>query len=279
MQRAHINGAELEYEVRGSGEPVMLIHGGVLADAFVPLLAEPAVADHYRLITYHRRGYGGSSRPNGPVDLAQQANDCKELMHYLGVERAHVVGHSYGGSIALQLALDAPLAVYSLVVMEPAMLDVPSGHEFGEETVIPAFHRYEAGDKRGAIDIFMRGVTQPDYRRVADEVLPAGSFDQAVADADTLFRVELPAIQAWRFTHEEASRITQPALSVTGANSVPTCRDAHILMVDWLPRVDAFTLPNASHMLQVANPRALAEALATFFARHPMEAPQPRPGM
>ena len=51
---------ELEYDVRGTGEPVLLIHGAILADAFVPLLTQPALADDYRLIAYHRRGFAGN---------------------------------------------------------------------------------------------------------------------------------------------------------------------------------------------------------------------------
>ena len=62
MQRANLNGANLEYDVRGTGEPLLLIHGSILADAFAPLLAEPTLGDHYRLISYHRRGFAGSDR-------------------------------------------------------------------------------------------------------------------------------------------------------------------------------------------------------------------------
>ena len=59
MQRAQVNGAELEYDVVGSGEPLLLIHGGLLADAFFPLLAEPRIASSYRVVSYHRRGFAG----------------------------------------------------------------------------------------------------------------------------------------------------------------------------------------------------------------------------
>jgi pimeloyl-ACP methyl ester carboxylesterase len=62
-----------------------------------------------------------------PFSLAQQAADCRALLEYLDIERAHVVGHSSGGLIALRLALDAPQVVHSLVLLEPALLDVPSG--------------------------------------------------------------------------------------------------------------------------------------------------------
>ena len=75
MERADVGGIGLEYEVGGSatGGPVVFIHGAFVADTFRPLLAEPLLAGHYRLILYHRRGYAGSSHPPGPTSIAQQA--------------------------------------------------------------------------------------------------------------------------------------------------------------------------------------------------------------
>ena len=66
MKIAKVNGVELEYEVAGSGEPVLLI-SAVLADGFLPLLSEPALADRYQLIRYHKRGWVGSTHPASPV--------------------------------------------------------------------------------------------------------------------------------------------------------------------------------------------------------------------
>jgi pimeloyl-ACP methyl ester carboxylesterase len=132
MELAQIDGRALEYEIRGAGEPVVLVHGAHVADAFAPLLAEPVLTERYQLILYHRRGFAGSTHPDGPLSIVQQARDCRALMQHLGVQRAHVVGHSYGGVIALQLALDAPEAVHSLALLEPALLTVPSTPQFME---------------------------------------------------------------------------------------------------------------------------------------------------
>src|SRR5688572_22762259 len=101
MRRALIDGIELEYDVHGAGEPVLLIHAGVWADWFVALMDEPALAG-YRLIHYHRMGYAGSGRSNGPVSVEQQAAHCRGILRHVGVDRAHVVGHSSGATIALQ---------------------------------------------------------------------------------------------------------------------------------------------------------------------------------
>jgi pimeloyl-ACP methyl ester carboxylesterase len=98
-------------------------HGSHIADAFAPLLLEPVLTERYQLALYHRRGFAGSTHPNGPLSIAQQAADCRAFMGQVGLQCAHIVGHSYGGAIALQLALDAPESVHSLALLEPALFD------------------------------------------------------------------------------------------------------------------------------------------------------------
>src|SRR5262249_42946126 len=87
LDRAAHEGVELEYEIRGTGEPVVLVHAGLLADWFTPLLEEPALTDRYRVLSYHRIGYAGSSHVAGPVSFAQQAAHCRLLMRHVGIER------------------------------------------------------------------------------------------------------------------------------------------------------------------------------------------------
>jgi pimeloyl-ACP methyl ester carboxylesterase len=271
MNRAQIDGSVLEYEVRGAGEPVVLVHGSHIADAFAPLLAESVLTKRYQLLLYHRRGFAGSTHPDGPLNIVQQAADCRALMQHLGVPCAHVVGHSYGGAIALQLALDAPDAVHSLALLEPALLTVPSAPQF-MDAMGPVLQMYEAGNKTGAVDHFLQAVVGPEYRSVLDRVLP-GAFAQAVADADTFFRIELPALQQWSFTQAEAGRITQPVLAVLGADSHtlwPGWVEVHQLVQTWLPQAETFVLQGATHGLQIIDPKGMAEGLTSFFARHPL---------
>jgi pimeloyl-ACP methyl ester carboxylesterase len=237
----------------------------------VPLLAEPALTEQYRLLLYHRRGFAGSTHAEDPLSIAQQAADCHALMQQLGVPRAHVVGHSYGGVIALQLALDAPDAVHSLALLEPALFMVPSAPQF-MDAMGPVLQMYEAGNKTGAVDCFLQTVVGAEYRSVLDRMLPGG-FAQAVADADTFFRMELPALEQWSFTPAEAGRITQPVLAVLGADSHtlwPGWVEGHHLVQTWLPQVEAFVLKGATHGLQIMDPTGMAEGLAGFFARHPL---------
>jgi pimeloyl-ACP methyl ester carboxylesterase len=176
-ERAAVAGLELEYELRGSGEPVVLIHWGVSAAWAEPLVDEPALADRYRLLWYHRAGFAGSSRIEGPITMAEHANHCRLLMRHLGIERAHVVGHSSSAVIALQLALDSPGAVHTLALMEPARPVPPTEiqAEFVREFVAPAVQRYRAGDKAGAIDTFFRGAFGSDYGAALEQDFRAPS--------------------------------------------------------------------------------------------------------
>jgi pimeloyl-ACP methyl ester carboxylesterase len=278
MARATVDGLELEYELRGSGDPVVLVHCGVSGAWAEPLLDQPTLPNRYRLLSYHRAGFGGSGRVDGSITMADHAEHCRLLMGHLGIERAHVVGHSSSVAIVLQLALDFPDVVQTVVSMDAARpLPATAVQEtFRKEFVEPAVELYRTGDKEGAVDRFFCGVFGPDYRDRLERGLPGG-FHQAVSDADTFFTQELPALwQTWTFTEAEARRITQPVLAVQGEHSPQTFPERRELLLSWLPNVEPFDLPGATHLLHVENPQGMAEALASFFARHPIEsAPVP----
>jgi pimeloyl-ACP methyl ester carboxylesterase len=208
--------------------------------------------------------------------MADHATHCSLLLGELGLGPAHVVGHSSSALVALQLALDFPEAVQSLVLMEPARPTPPTEAqaEFVREFVQPAVAFYRAGDRVAALDRFATGVFGPDYRVPLDHGLPGG-FEQAVADADTFFGQELPAVQHWDFTAADAARVTQPVLAVLGEHTAPTFPERLELLSSWLPRVESFELPDATHLLHVENPRGMAAALAEFFARHPVSGEVP----
>lgn len=271
MERLSVNGVDVEVAVQGTGEPVVFLHGVLIADAFGPLVAEPALAGCYRCIRYHRPGYLGSGRSSGPVGLAQLAADCRRLLHDLGSARAHVVGHSYGGAIALQLALDAPDVVHSLALLEPA-LTVGTSAQGYRDALAQNQAQFRAGAVATVVDTFLQARFGARYREFLDRVMP-GAFAQAVADARTTFELELPALADWHFGAAEARRITQPVLSVLGAESDalwPRFGEAHRLLLAWLPQAEACILSGATHALQMQQPRGMAEALASFFARHPL---------
>jgi pimeloyl-ACP methyl ester carboxylesterase len=271
--RATVEGIELAYELRGSGEPVVLIHWGVASAFAGPLVDEPALAGAHQLLTYDRAGFGRSDRVEGPLTIADHARHCRLLMDHVGIERAHVVGHSSSATIALQLALDFPQAAHTVVSMEAAR-PVPQTElqaQFVRDYIQPAVASYRAGDTAAAVDTFFRGVFGEGYGPALEQGLP-GAFDRAVSEADAFFTQELPALQQWDFTEDDARRIAQPVLLVLGERSTPTFPERRELLLSWLPNAEAVDLPDTRHLLHVERPAAVAEALAGFFARHPIAA-------
>jgi pimeloyl-ACP methyl ester carboxylesterase len=269
MERLPVKGAELEYETRGDGEPLVLIHGSIVGDGFAPLLGESALTSRFRVTNYHRRGFNGSSRHDGPFSIEQQAADALAVIEQVAGGRAHVAGHSYGAVTALQLALDNPQSVHSLALLEPP-LAVPSAEAFFAE--VPAIAAlYQSGDNAGAVAAFLGLVFGPsDWRPAADAALGAGWFEQAVADIDTFFQVELPALANWQLPAEKARQISQPVLAVVGANSSEFFREGYELLRRWFPQAEGFVLPGTTHTLQVQDPDGMATALAAFLTKHPM---------
>ncbi|MFF5287884.1 alpha/beta fold hydrolase [Paractinoplanes globisporus] len=265
VRRARIETHQIAYEERGAGEPVVFIHAGLCADWFANLMDEPALAGAYRLIRCHRPGYGDSDRIDGPVTVARLAHHCAALLRYLGIERAHLVGHSSSAVIALQLAIDRPDLVSSLALLETALLAIPSG-QFAAD----AMRAYLDGDPTAAVDRWMRGVGGSGYRDLFDAVLP-GAIERAETDAGTFFGQELPAVRAWAFGRAEAGAIGCPVLLVVGERSKdlsPVFDERHALLRAWLPRAESFELPGANHLMHLQNPGGLAERLAAFLSRH-----------
>jgi pimeloyl-ACP methyl ester carboxylesterase len=262
MEHAKVNGVELQYEVVGSGEPMLLIHGAHLADALQPLVAEPAL-ERFQRIRYHRRGLGGSTYPDdaGPTSVAEQAEDAVGLLDHVGADRAHLVGHSLGGAIALELAVQHPTMVASLVLLEPAFLTAPAGAAF-TRAVAPLTERYQAGDAEGAVYGFLALVGDRNWRATIERTVPGGTA-QAVKDAATFFERELPG-PTWTFGPEQAAAITCPVLSVLGSNSSPLFVESRQRLHAWFPACRDADIAGATHLLQMQAPKSVAAAIAAF---------------
>ena len=263
MERARVNCVELEYEVVGSGEAMLLIHGAHIADVLQPLVAEPAL-ERFRRIRYHRRGVGGSTRPveAGPTSVAVQAEDAVGLLDHVGVDRAHVVGHSLGGAIALEFAAQHPTRVASLVLLEPVLLMTPAGAAFAR-AMAPLIDRYEAGDAEGGVHGFLALVGDRNWRAMIEQTVPGG-IAQAVKDAATFFETELPAAPNWTFGPEQAAAITCPVLSVLGSRSSQLFVEGRQLLHAWFPACQDADIVGATHLLQMQAPGPVAAAIAAF---------------
>ena len=253
MEKVNVNGMELEYEVKGSGEPILLISTGPIADSPLPLFPEKALAG-YRLIRCRQRG---PDRSNGaaPVSFAEHAADAASLLGHLGVRRAHLAGHSTGGLIALQLAVDRPDVVHTLALLEPPLAGAPSAGAFFQKAG-PALAAYGAGDREGAMAEFLSLVSGLDWdtcQRVIEKYIPGG-VAQAFKDADNFFESYLPALSAWQFGADQAAAISPPVLSVVGTDSERLFLDGHELLHTWFPRIEDCRIEGVAHLLHMQRP-------------------------
>jgi pimeloyl-ACP methyl ester carboxylesterase len=275
MQSVKAGNVELEYETVGSGEPVLLIDM-LIADCFVPLLSEPALASGHQLIRYHKRGWRGSTHTPPPVTIADHAADATALLEHLGVRRAHIAGHSTGASIGAQLALDHPEKVHTLTLLEPTLVSLPLGGAF-LKAARPVFEAYGSGDHSGAFAMFVAaasGLDWEDCRALLEERIP-GVVSQSIKDADTFFGVELPALTEWTFGPEQAAAIRRPVLSVTGAETQPLWVEIAEFLRSSLPHVEECTIDGVGHLLQIQRPEPVARELASFLARHAIAGRRP----
>ncbi|QWF80433.1 alpha/beta fold hydrolase [Amycolatopsis sp. CA-230715] len=144
-----VPGAQLYYEVRGSGTPLLLIQGGISEAGATDQLAAELAEDH-EVISYDRRGLSRSTASDDvPVTMALHADDAARLLAALTDRPAHVVGASIGALIGLHLAVDHPARVTTVIAHEPPMSKVV--HEDTREKELDTVAELATSDVRKAI--------------------------------------------------------------------------------------------------------------------------------
>ncbi|MEK6256264.1 MAG: alpha/beta hydrolase [Chloroflexota bacterium] len=118
---AHVNGAQLYYETAGEGHPLVLLHAGI-ADSGMWDGHFERYSEHYRVIRYDLRGFGQSKIPSGSYSGYQ---DLASLLDHLEIEKAHVLGISNGGRVAIDFAIAFPKRVDKLVLSAPSVGGYP----------------------------------------------------------------------------------------------------------------------------------------------------------
>ncbi len=262
-----VGDVDLETEVIGEGEPVVLVQTALTADELRPLGEQVVRSGGYQVIHYHRRGYAGSGPLLRPGSVVADAADCSALLDALEVGPAHVVGVSYSGAVALTLASRDPDAVRTLTVMEPPPLGVPSSPEF-IATNTRLSETFAAHGADVALDDFLTMLAGPDWRRESERDLP-GSVAAMERDAKTFFEADLPALLSWEFGTEDAARVTCPVLYVGGSDSGPWFAEVRARILHLLPQAENSTVQGAGHLLALTHPRETAELVLRFLRRHP----------
>jgi pimeloyl-ACP methyl ester carboxylesterase len=113
---ATVNGLKLYYEIHGAGEPLVLLHGGVMAsDVFTPLL--PALCHGRQVITVDLQGHGRTADIDRPLRYELMADDIAALMNELCIQNADVAGYSLGAAVAIRATIQHPDRVRKLVVI------------------------------------------------------------------------------------------------------------------------------------------------------------------
>ncbi|MBX4871219.1 alpha/beta fold hydrolase [Rhizobium bangladeshense] len=114
--RVPVNGIDYYYEIRGEGEPLLLLHGGLgQIEMFKPVM--PVFTDHRQVIAVDLQGHGRTPLGDRPIELPAIGADLAVLVKQLGYDKLDVFGYSFGGGVALHMAANAPDQVRRLVIL------------------------------------------------------------------------------------------------------------------------------------------------------------------
>jgi pimeloyl-ACP methyl ester carboxylesterase len=207
MPTIPVNGADLYYEVRGTGPAVLLIMGATGDGGHFDRLAD-LLADEFTVCTYDRRGNGRSPAPAGWTTTSpeEQADDAAALLNALGLGPAAVFGTSSGGNFALYLSIRHPELVRGAILHEPglyAVLDDFDAVRAPARAVIAA--AVQAGGPTAAVEAFWNYIAgnawdqlPPELRhRLRDTAttlltIELGSYEQSLPDSHTLTAIQIP---------------------------------------------------------------------------------------
>ena len=282
MATIQLGNTQLAYEERGTGETVILIHGG-FSDMRTWEANLEAFRERYRVITYSRRYHWPNDRIPESADYVQQQHveDLEQLMGLLGTGPAHLVGNSYGGLIALDLAIRQPGMVRSLVLSEPPVIrlftsNTPTPKELlrllltrprtalgvmrlGLRGIEPARKAMRRGDVDAAREAFAPAVLGADwFRRFTPE-----RREQAEAN---VIPAELLGSGFGPLADEEVRSVRCPTLLIHGDQSP----DVFVRLLDrlgeLLPDAQRAVIPAASHLSHENNPEAWNSAVLSFLA-------------
>ena len=244
---ADVNGLHLYYEVHGdSGSPLVLLHGGMLTIdlSFAGLI--PTLATRHRVVALEMQGHGRTADIDREISPAASAADVVALLDSLGIDRAHVLGHSMGAAVALELAINHPDRVRSIV---PASASVrPDG-----------LHPDLTDPARQATSTRMP--TQQDFADFTAAYQRLSPHPEHFQDFLTSQSQNQNDIKGW--SDEQLARITAPVLLVLGDRDFTTIEHGG-LMLELIPGSQLAVLPGTTHMQVTRRADLLLPMLAAF---------------
>lgn len=262
MPMAKVSDLNIHYEVRGQGEPLLLIMG-YRGNGYMwgEELLQPLSRD-FQVITFDNRGTGESDKPNAVYTIPMMADDAAGLLHHLGMARAHVFGVSMGGMIAQELALRYPKRVTRLVLGcttcgGPHAIVAPLS--VLEKLMAPPDMPPEEAIRRLWPVMFNPLMLQerPDF---IDRMTA-----QAMAYPTPLYVAIRQAMAVQRFnTYARLGQIVAPTMVVTGSDDlvVPTANAR--LLAHRIPNAQLDIVPDTGHGFFWERPQYLVELLVQF---------------
>jgi pimeloyl-ACP methyl ester carboxylesterase len=250
MPEVEANGVRLYYELHGEGDPVVLVHGS-WDDASVWQLALPGLADSFRVLVYDRRGHSRSERPDAQGSVDEHGDDLAALMAATDFEPAHVMTNSYGGNIALRLAIRRPEIFRSLCCHEPPLFGLLEGDPEAQELLQQSAGSFKAigtriaaGDHEGAARQFIDEVALGPG--AWENELPPEARANLVRNAPT-FLDELNDPDAMRIGEAALARLSVPVHLTGGTESPPTFGRVIEQLVEVIPAASREVIAGGGH--------------------------------
>jgi len=263
MPIADVNGVKLHYQDRGSGLPVLLLHGFPLSsDSFAPQLE--ALSGRFRIIAPDHRGFGGTpASPGGtPLEMSQIARDALALLDQLGVERAVVGGVSMGGYAAMALLREDAGRVLGLLLIDTQPgADDEAGRKGREETA-------QAIGKLGVAVLVERMLP----KLLSPEAAPAlrAQTDRLIRTATAEGAADASRGMALRSDSKDVlARFAGPALVVVGERDVITPVEKARAMKELIGGAELVVIPGAGHLSNLEAPVAFNREIESFLNRLP----------
>jgi pimeloyl-ACP methyl ester carboxylesterase len=261
MPRVVVNGAELYYEVRGTGPPVLLIMGATGDGGHFDALAD-LLADEFTVVSYDRRGNGRSPVPTGwqTTSPEEQADDAAALLDALGTGPAAVFGTSGGGVFALCLLVRHPEVVRGLILHEPGLYALVDNFDSVRAPIRALVEdAKQAGGPSAAVERFWCYIVEDEdgWNRLAPALRK-----RLRATASTLFEVELGTYELYLPDEQTLASLASPVRLVVSEDGLPF----FVEIADRLGQrlgVDVATTPGR-HDGYHEYPSAFADALRPF---------------